>query len=81
VLAHQFLSQLDPEVLDAILGNTGTIISFRLGPADAEYLAREFFPEFSAEDFTRLPNREIYLRLLIDGKASRGFSGETTSGW
>ncbi|MCG3195730.1 MAG: hypothetical protein GHCLOJNM_00197 [bacterium] len=76
VLAHQFLSQLDPLVRDAILGNTGTIISFRLGPADAEFLAKEFFPEFSPEDFTRLPNQEVYLRLLIDGRVSRGFSGK-----
>jgi len=76
VLAHQFLSQIDPLIRDAILGNVGTLITFRVGLPDAEFLAKEFFPDFSPLDFTRLPNHEIYLRLMIDGRVSRGFSGE-----
>jgi hypothetical protein len=63
VLAHQYLSQLEPEVRDAILGNTGTIISFRLGVPDAEILAKEFYPDFSVEDLINLPNYQIYLKL------------------
>jgi maltose alpha-D-glucosyltransferase / alpha-amylase len=55
-LSHQFLSQLDPQVRDAILGNTGTIISFRLGLTDAEMLAGEFYPFFSVRDLINLPN-------------------------
>jgi DNA helicase HerA-like ATPase len=77
VLAHQYLSQLDPAVRDAILGNAGTIISFRLGLSDAEILAKEFYPTFSAKDLINLPNYHIYLRLMIDGVVSPGFSGET----
>src|SRR3989344_2805915 len=80
VLAHQFLSQIDPLIRDAILGNVGTIIAFRVGLPDAEFLAKEFFPDFTPLDFTRLPNHEIYLRLMIDGKVSHGFSGESTLG-
>lgn len=77
VLAHQYLTQLDPAVLDAILGNVGTIISFRLGLPDAEILAKEFAPVFSARDLMSLPNYHIYLKLMIDGVVSRPFSAET----
>jgi Type IV secretion-system coupling protein DNA-binding domain len=77
ILSHQYLSQLDPQVRDAILGNTGTIISFRLGLTDAEILAGEFYPLFSARDLINLPNYHIYLRLMIDGVVSQPFSGET----
>jgi type IV secretory system conjugative DNA transfer VirD4/TraG family protein len=59
VLAHEYLSQLDEDVRDAILGNAGTIISFRLGVTDAEILAKEFYPEFSVEDLINLPNYNI----------------------
>ena len=77
ILAHQYLSQLDPQVRDAVLGNVGTIISFRLGLVDAEILASEFYPFFSARDLINLPNYHVYLRLMIDGVVSQPFSGET----
>jgi hypothetical protein len=77
ILAHQYLMQLDPQVRDAVLGNVGTTISFRLGLADAEILAKEFYPELTAEDLLRLPNHHIYLKLMIDGVVSRPFSAET----
>jgi hypothetical protein len=77
VLAHQFLSQLEEPVRDAILGNVGTVIAFRLGLTDAELLEKEFYPEFSATDLVNLPNYAICLKLMIDGVVSRGFSGET----
>lgn len=77
ILAHQFLTQLDPAVRDAVLGNVGTIISFRLGLSDAELLAGEFYPFFSTSDLINLPNYHVYLRLMIDGKVSQPFSAET----
>lgn len=77
VLAHQYLTQLEPTIRDAILGNAGTIIVFRIGAADAEFLAPEFAPEFRLSDFTNLPNYHIYLKLMIDGKISRPFSAVT----
>ncbi|MEX2526452.1 MAG: type IV secretion system DNA-binding domain-containing protein [Gemmatimonadota bacterium] len=77
VLANQFLTQLEEPVRDAVLGNAGTLICFRVGLADAEILEGELTPEFSAEDLVALPNRHIYLRLMVDGKVSRPFSGET----
>ena len=77
VLAHQYLSQLDEQVRDAILGNAGTVISFRLGLADAEILSKEFWPEFSAEDLIRLPNYNMYIKLMVSGAVTRPFSAET----
>lgn len=77
VLAHQYLGQLDEEVRDAVLGNAGTLISFRVGLADAELLEKEFAPEFSAYDLVNLPNYHVYLKLMIDGVVSRPFSAET----
>jgi hypothetical protein len=77
VLAHQYFHQLEPEVRHAVLGNAGTLISFRVGAEDAAYLAREFEPAFSAEDLIGLPNHRIYLRLMIDGEPSKPFSATT----
>src|SRR5437899_8096810 len=71
ILAHQYLSQLDPQVRDAILGNVGTLVSFRLGLADAEILEKEFAPELHALDLVSLPNYHIYLKLMIHDKAYR----------
>lgn len=77
VLSNQYLTQLEPILRDAILGNVGTIIVFRIGAADAEYISMEFAPEFKITDFTNLPNYHIYLKLMIDGKISRPFSAVT----
>jgi hypothetical protein len=77
ILAHQYLAQLDERLLAAILGNVGTIISFRIGPTDAEAIAQEFLPEISATDLVNLPNYHIYLKLMIDGRVSSPFSAET----
>lgn len=78
ILSHQFQAQLAEEVRDAILGNVGTIVSFRLGLNDAEILEKEFYPVFSAKDLLNLPNYHIYLRLMIDGVVSQAFSANTT---
>lgn len=75
VLVNQYLNQLDDKLRGAIFGNAGTIISFRVSAEDAEYLANEFFPEFGKNDFVYLPYYEIYIRLMVDGITSRGFSG------
>ena len=77
ILAHQYLAQLDPKVRDAILGNVGTIISFRLGLADAEIISKELYPEFTAEDLVRLPNYNVYVKLAVNGAVTRPFSAET----
>lgn len=77
-LVHQYLHQLEPDILHAVLGNAATVISFRVGAEDAPVLAREFQPKFDTEDLINLPNRSMYLRLMIDGTPSRPFSAEST---
>ncbi|MCW3120904.1 MAG: hypothetical protein JWQ38_396 [Flavipsychrobacter sp.] len=73
-LAHQYIEQMDERVRAAIFGNVGTIISFRVGATDAEYLAKEFYPIFSEDDLAHLPKCEMYIKLMIDGTASQAFS-------
>ena len=73
-LAHQYIEQLDERVRAAVFGNVGTIIAFRVGATDAEYLAKEFFPEFIEADFVHLPRYTMYLKLMIDGTPSKPFS-------
>jgi len=77
VLSHQHLFQLEPEVRHAVLGNVGTLISFRLGPEDARMIAREYEPVFAPLDLMSLPNHNIYLKLMIDGSPSKPFSATT----
>ena len=73
-MAHQYMAQLDPDIKSAVLGNAGTIISFRIGTEDAMLMAKEMYPEFDVEDFINLPNHNIYLKLMSDGKPCRPFS-------
>jgi len=86
-IGNQYITQLEEmtptgkssEVRDAIFGNVGTIVCFRVGAEDAEFLEREFLPEFMAEDLVNLTKYNVYLRLMIDGLAGRPFSAETLS--
>ncbi|MBK7800079.1 MAG: type IV secretion system DNA-binding domain-containing protein [Saprospiraceae bacterium] len=78
-LAHQYMNQLDDDIKSAVLGNAGTVISFRIGTEDAMHMAKEMYPEFDVEDFINLPNYKIYLKLMIDGRPSRPFSANTIS--
>ncbi|HWA91465.1 MAG TPA: type IV secretion system DNA-binding domain-containing protein [Rhizomicrobium sp.] len=76
VLANQYFHQLDPDVRHAVLGNAGTLISFRVGAEDAAILAKELQPEFDVHDLLNLPNHSIYLKLMIDGTPSKPFSAD-----
>jgi len=76
-LANQYLGQLEPAVREAVLGNVGTLICFRVGAEDAIWLARELAPVFTPVDLSGLPNHHIYLRLMIDGQVSKPFSAKT----
>ena len=79
ILAHQYLAQLDEAVQPAVFGNVGTIICFRIGAEDAELLEKEFEPEFRANDLLNLAKYDIYIKLMIDGIASKAFSATTFS--
>jgi type IV secretory pathway TraG/TraD family ATPase VirD4 len=76
-VAHQYLHQLDPDIRHAILGNAGSLISFRLGAEDTPYIYEEFCERFSRIDLMQLPNHRIYLRLMIEGLPSVPFSAKT----
>ena len=80
-VAHQYSAQLvtkeSSAVRDAVFGNVGTMIIFRVGADDADFLEKEFSPEFTEEDLVNLPNYRIYLKLMIDGITSRPFSAKT----
>ncbi len=76
-IAHQYIEQMEEEVRDAVFGNVGTTITFRVGPFDAEALETVFMPEFTKEDLGNLGLRQIYLSLMIDGVGSRPFSAVT----
>jgi type IV secretory pathway TraG/TraD family ATPase VirD4 len=79
VLAHQNLYQLQPDVRHAVLGNVGTMISFRVGPEDAQIMAREFEPALDMLDLVNLRNHDFYVKLMIDGAPSKPFSASTLS--
>lgn len=79
VIGHQYISQMEETVRDAVFGNVGTMSVFRVGAEDAEFLEKEFSPEFTAEDLVNLPKYNVYLKLMIDGIASHPFSAVTLS--
>ncbi len=76
-VAHQFMAQLDEDIRDAVIGNVGTKISMRIGTTDAEFLEKQFAPEFSAKDLEHLPNRTGIAALLVNGVPARPFTIET----
>ncbi len=81
IVANQYLDQLDQDnnttVRSAIFGNVGTMIIFRVGAKDAEFLEPEFEPEYVGHDLVNLAKYHIYLKLMIDGIASRPFGART----
>ncbi len=76
-IAHQYMGQLLPKVLSAVLGNTGTIVCFRVGGADAVILEDEFAPIFKVKDMINLGKREFYIKMTIDGETYDAFSAAT----
>ncbi len=73
ILAHQYMPQLKEEIKDAVLGNTGTIGAFRVGADDAEFLEKQFEPNFSRFDLVNLPNYQLILKLMINGEITNAF--------
>jgi len=79
-IAHQYIAQLEhgtnTVVRDAVFGNVGTLIVFRVGAADAEFLEKEFAPQFMLEDLVNLPKWRIYLKLMVNGVTTDPFSAD-----
>jgi len=76
-LANQYIEQMEENVRNAVFGNVGTMITFRVGPFDAEVLKVIYEPTFFPEDLVNLGIGQIYLTLMIDGVGSPPFSAET----
>jgi len=77
IIAHQFIAQLDEKIRDAVVGNVGTKVAFRVGTTDAEFLEKQFQPVFSQQDLENLPNRHGVCALLVNGVPARPFSLQT----
>lgn len=77
LIAHQYVEQMEEEVRNAVFGNVGTTVAFRVGPFDAEVLETIFSPQFTAQDLVNLGFAQIYLTLMIDGVGSPPFSATT----
>jgi len=73
-MTNQYIAQMPEIVKEAIFGNVGTLISFRVGAGDSEALVKEFEPIFDANDLVNLANYNIYVKMAIDGVTSPAFS-------
>jgi len=76
IMANQYIEQLEEKVRNAVFGNVGTFVIFRVGAMDAEFLAPEFAPTFTEEDIVNIAKYEFYIKLMIDGIASDPFSAQ-----
>lgn len=76
-IAHQYVTQMEEPVRDAVFGNVGTMVGFRIGAYDAELLEREYAPYFTETDLVNLDKYHAYIKLMIDGIASKPFSMTT----
>ncbi len=76
-MAHQYIAQLDEKIRDAAFGNVGTIASLRISQGDADIMAKQFEPEFSRFDLINLPNRQVIIKMLINGNVTNAFKMKT----
>lgn len=73
-MAHQFIGQLNEGIRDSVFGNVGSIVSFRVGSDDAEFLSKRFSPEFSSKDLANLYNFNAVGKILVNGYPSKPFN-------
>jgi len=74
IVANQFIGQLTDEIRDAVFGNVGSLMCFRVGNDDAEYMAKQFAPLFNQQDLINIENYNSVTKILIDSKPTRPFS-------
>jgi hypothetical protein len=77
IMTNQYIAQMPETVRDAVFGNVGTLISFRVGAPDAAALKQEFAPVFEEVDLVNLDNYHIYVKMSIDGVTCPAFSSVT----
>ncbi|MEK7077288.1 MAG: TraM recognition domain-containing protein, partial [Patescibacteria group bacterium] len=76
-IAHQFIAQLDEKIRDAVFGNVGSQIIFRIGVQDAEFLVKQFEPIFSQNDLISIDNFNAYAKILVNGETTKPFNVKT----
>lgn len=76
IVANQFIGQLKEEIRDAVFGNVGSLMCFRVGNDDAEYMAKQFNPLFNQQDLINIENYNSFAKILVNSKPSRPFSLE-----
>ena len=74
IIAHQFIAQLKEEISKAVFGNVGSLVSFRVGSEDAEFLEKQFLPVFTARDLINVDNRNCFVRLLMNNELTKPFN-------
>ncbi|MBU0576042.1 type IV secretion system DNA-binding domain-containing protein [Patescibacteria group bacterium] len=74
IVANQYISQIDEEVKNAVFGNVGTMVSFRIGVTDANFLQHEFVPVFNETDLTNVEKYHIYMKTIVDNEPVPPFS-------
>lgn len=77
IIAHQFVGQLQENIKKAVFGNVGSMVSFRIGADDAEFISKQFKPIFSEQDLLNLDNYNCYVKLLVKGQTTPAFSMKT----
>ena len=77
-VANQFIGQMEDEVKNAIFGNVGTIITFRVGVTDANYLQREFQPTFAEDDLLNIDRFHAYIKTIVNNEPIPAFSMDLT---
>jgi hypothetical protein len=78
-VAHQYLQQIDEKIRDAVFGNVGSMVTFRVGQEDAEFFAKQFAPTITAPDFVNIENYNAYVRMLAGGVPQKPFNMKTRS--
>ncbi len=75
-VAHQFISQLSDKIRDAVFGNVGSMVAFRIGADDAEYLEKQFSPVFDKNNLINIDNLNAHMKLIINNQISQPFNAE-----
>jgi len=78
IVANQYIGQIEEKIKEAVFGNVGSMISFKVGVADGSYLQNEFAPVFSQTDLINLENQNAYVKLLVNSEYPAPFSIKTT---
>ena len=77
-ITNQYIAQLDEKIRNAVIGNAGTLVSFRIGAADADFLVKEYDP-LKPDDMTNIDKYNFYIKMLIDGAPTKPFNGQSTA--